>query len=128
MEVGIVALCRGLSLEYAHESTSDRDRSLFVGRQDYRQCARNRAAPYVRIGHGRITITFRSLGASRWPENQQVELALRAAARARAVLAQGTQRALRRRTARAIVVVYEDSSLVRGCAVVGRWECVVPVP
>jgi hypothetical protein len=84
--------------------------------------------PYVRIGQGRITITFRSLGASRWPENQQVELALRAAATARAVLAQGTQRALRRRTARAIVVVYEDSSLVRGCAVVARWECVVPVP
>lgn len=84
--------------------------------------------PYVRIGHGRITITFRSLGASRWPENQQVALALRAAEAARAVLATGSQRALRRRSARAIVVVYEDSSLVRGCAVVARWECVVPVP
>jgi hypothetical protein len=84
--------------------------------------------PYVRIGHGRITITFRSLGASRWPENQQVELALRAAETARAVLAKGSQRAVRRRTARAIVVVYEDSSVVRGCVVVARWECVVPVP
>jgi len=85
-------------------------------------------APHIRIGQGRITITFRSLGASRWPENQQIELALRAAETARAVLAQGSKRALRRRAARAIVVVYEDSTLVRGCAVVGRWECVVPVP
>jgi len=84
--------------------------------------------PYIRIGHGRITIVFRSLGASRWPENQQVELALRAAETARGVLAKGSQRGVRRRTARAIVVVYEDSSLVHGCAVVGRWECVVPVP
>jgi hypothetical protein len=34
-------------------------------------------APYIRIGHRRITLTFRSIGASRWPENQQMELALR---------------------------------------------------
>jgi len=85
-------------------------------------------APHIRIGHGRITITFRSLGASRWPENQQIELALRAAGTARAAIAQSSQRAVRRRTARAIVVVYEDAALVRGCAVVARWECVVPVP
>lgn len=84
--------------------------------------------PHIRIGRGRITVAFRGIGASRWSEKQQIELALRAAETARAVLAQGSQRALRRRAARAIVVVYEDSSLLRGCAVVARWECVVPVP
>jgi hypothetical protein len=83
-------------------------------------------APYIRIGHRRITLTFRSIGASRWPENQQMELALRAAATARAVLAQNPRRGLRDPTTRAIVVVYEDASVVRGCAVVARWECVVP--
>ena len=85
-------------------------------------------APHVRIGHGRITMTFRDIGASRWSEKQQVELALRAAGTARGILAHDPRRALRERATRAIVVVYEDSSLARGCAVVGRWECVVPAP
>lgn len=83
-------------------------------------------APYIRIGHRRITLTFRGIGASGWPENQQMELALRAAGTARAVLAQNPRRGLRDPTTRAIVVVYEDASVVRGCAVVARWECVVP--
>ncbi|HET7186602.1 MAG TPA: hypothetical protein VFI52_00545 [Gemmatimonadaceae bacterium] len=85
-------------------------------------------APDCRIGHGRITLTFRRIGASRWPEEQQVEHALRAAEVARAVLASDSRRAVRERTTRAIVVVYEDATLVRGCAVVARWECVVPAP
>lgn len=85
-------------------------------------------APYIRIGHGRITLTFRGIGASRWSENQQMELALRAAGTTRAVLAQNPRRGLRDPTTRAIVVVHEDSSIVRGCAVVARWECVVPAP
>jgi hypothetical protein len=42
------------------------------------------------------------------------------------VLANDKRRAVRRRADRAIVVVYEDMTLVRGCEVVGRWECVVP--
>jgi hypothetical protein len=83
-------------------------------------------APYCQIGQGRITLTFRHLGASRWSENQQIEHALRAAATARAVLADDSRRAMRERATRAIVVVYEDATLVRGCAVVARWECVVP--
>lgn len=83
-------------------------------------------APDCRIGQGRITLTFRRLGASRWPENRQVEHALRAAAIARSTLAEDPRRAVRERATRAIAVVYEDATLVRGCAVVARWECVVP--
>lgn len=83
-------------------------------------------APDCRIGHGRITLTFRRLGASRWSEAQQIDYALRAADVARRVLSADSRRAVRQRAARAIVVVYEDATLVRGCAVVARWECVVP--
>lgn len=83
--------------------------------------------PNFRIDAGRITLTFRGVGASRWPEAQQIEYALRTATVARRVLADDTRRAVRGRATRAIVVVYEDSTLVRGCAVVSRWECVVPI-
>jgi hypothetical protein len=83
-------------------------------------------APDCRIGHGRITLTFRRLGASHWSEQQQIEFAFQAIAIARSVLANDKRRAVRRRADRAIVVVYEDMTLVRGCEVVGRWECVVP--
>jgi hypothetical protein len=85
-------------------------------------------APYCQIGHGRITVTFRRLGASRWSENRQVEHALRAAATTRAVLAGDSRRSVRERATRAIVIVYEDATLIRGCAVLARWECVVPAP
>jgi hypothetical protein len=30
--------------------------------------------------------------------------------------------------ARVTLTLYEDASLVRGCAVVARWQCVVPAP
>ena len=83
-------------------------------------------SPDVAIGQARITLTFRRLGASRWSESEQTELALKAAAVARNILSSGSRRLVRRRAARAIVVVYEDAKLVRGCAVVSRWECVVP--
>ena len=83
--------------------------------------------PDIRIGQGRITLTFRSLGASRWAESKQIEQALRIAVTARAVLAADTRRAVRRRALdRAIVVVFEDATLVKGCSVVGQWKCVVP--
>jgi hypothetical protein len=85
-------------------------------------------APDCQIGQGRITLTFRRLGASRWSENQQIEHAVRAAAAARTVLADEPRRAVRKSATRAIVVVYEDATLVRGCAVRSRWECVVPAP
>jgi hypothetical protein len=71
-------------------------------------------------------MTFRRLGASGWSKDQQIEYAIRAAAVARAVLADDHRRAVRRRVTRAIVVVYEDATLVQGCEVLARWECVVP--
>ena len=82
--------------------------------------------PDIRVGHLRLTITFRKLGATRWPEARQIEYALRAAEITRSVMAADKRRGVRYRSARAIVVVFEDASLVRGCAVVARWECVVP--
>jgi len=85
-------------------------------------------APDCRIGQGRIKLTFRRLGASRWPEAQQIEYALKVAGIARTVLSADSRRAVRERVTRAIVVVYEDATLLRGCAVVSRWECVVPAP
>jgi hypothetical protein len=82
--------------------------------------------PECWIGHGRTTITFRRLGATSWPEARQIEYALRVASVTREVLADDSRHAVRQRATRAIVVVYEDASLLRGCAVVARWECVVP--
>jgi hypothetical protein len=81
-----------------------------------------------RIGHGRITVTLRQLGASRWPEPHQVGYALRVAGIARGIIAGLSRRGVRRRGAKAIVVVYEDTSLAEGCAVTSKWECVVPAP
>ena len=83
-------------------------------------------APDCRIGQGRITVTFRRIGASRWSEEEQIEFALEASTIARTIIAGDHRRAIRRRANRAIVIVYEDITLVRGCEVVGRWECVVP--
>jgi hypothetical protein len=83
-------------------------------------------APQCQIGQGRITLTFRRLGASRWSEDRQMEHALQVAAVARRVLADDPRGAVRERGSRAIVVVYEDATVVRGCAVLARWECVVP--
>ena len=85
-------------------------------------------APDCRIGQGRITVTFRRIGASRWSEEEQIEFALEVATIARTVIAGDHRRAVQRRANRAIVVVYEDTTLVRGCEAVARWECVVPVP
>jgi hypothetical protein len=82
--------------------------------------------PDCRIGQGRVYITFRSIGASRWSEQRQMEHALKAAAIARAVFASDQRTAVRRRAGRAIVVVYEDASSLRGCSVTAKWECVVP--
>ena len=82
--------------------------------------------PEIRIGQWRLTITFRRLGASRWPEAQQMDFAFRAAELARATLAAHKRSAVRGRAARAIVVAYEDAANVRGCAVTARWECAIP--
>ena len=82
--------------------------------------------PDCRIEHGRATLTFRRLGATRWPEAQQIDYAVRAVNVARAVLADDRRRQVRRAAKWATVVVYEDATSVDGCAVVARWECVVP--
>jgi hypothetical protein len=84
------------------------------------------SVPECRVVHGRVTLTFRRLGAARWPEAQQIELALRVVEAARVVLAGDTRWQLRRGATRAIVVIYEDSSVVQGCAATARWECAVP--
>ena len=81
--------------------------------------------PECRIGQWRITLTFRGLGATRWTEHEQIEFALEKSAIARAVLAADRRRAMRARATRAIEVIYEDATALRGCAVVARWECVV---
>jgi hypothetical protein len=82
--------------------------------------------PECRIHNGRTTLTFRRLGGTRWAEAQQMEFALRAASVARAVLADDRRGQLRRSAMRAIGVAFEDATAVNGCAVVARWECVVP--
>ena len=84
------------------------------------------SVPECRVVHGRVTLSFRRLGAARWPEAQQIELALRVVEAARVVLAGDTRWQLRRGATRAIVVIYEDSSVVQGCAATARWECAVP--
>ena len=81
--------------------------------------------PECRIGQWRITLTFRGLGATRWTEHEQIEFALEKSAIARSLLAADHRRAMRARAARAIEVIYEDATALRGCAVVARWECVV---
>ena len=83
-------------------------------------------APDCQILAGRMTLTLRRLGASAWPADRQAEYALRVAATARAVLIDDPRADVRKRADRAIVVVFEDTAVVRGCAVVARWECVVP--
>jgi 2-polyprenyl-6-methoxyphenol hydroxylase-like FAD-dependent oxidoreductase len=45
---------------------------------------------------------------------------------ARVILANDARRGIRRRSTRAIVVVYEDAMIARGCEVLARWECIVP--
>jgi hypothetical protein len=83
-------------------------------------------APEVVVG-ARIRIIFRSIGASRWPEAQQVDYALQVAEVARRSLSTDSRRLARRRAGtRAVVVIFEDVSLRRGCSLTSRWECVVP--
>ena len=78
------------------------------------------------VTHGRFTITFRRLGATRWTEPQQLEYAFRAVDAARAAFAEDSRRNVKRGARWATVVAFEDSTTVNGCAIVARWECVVP--
>jgi hypothetical protein len=55
-----------------------------------------------------------------------MDLVRRAVAVTRAVLADDERRQLRKSAPKAIVVAFEDSTLVDGCPVTTRWECTVP--
>ena len=90
------------------------------------EALRIEVAPDCRLRQGRTTITFRHLGASHWPAQRQIEYALHASSIARREFAVDPRRIIRDRARRAIVVVFEDATLDRGCAVTSRWECVVP--
>ena len=82
--------------------------------------------PDCRIGRGRITVAFRQMGASRWPEDEKLEYALHVAEVARSVLAADSRRLVRRRGNRAVVVLFDDAFLDGGCDVASRWQCIVP--
>jgi hypothetical protein len=82
--------------------------------------------PDCHVFHGRTVITFRRLGAARWPEAQQMEFALRVATVTRAVLADDERRQLRKGATRAITIAFKDSAVLDGCEVMARWECTVP--
>ena len=84
-------------------------------------------SPDCRIVNGRTVLTFRRLDAVRWPEAQQMEFALRVAAVARVVLAEHPRAQLRRGATRAIVIALKDATVLRGCEVTRRWECIVPM-
>jgi len=83
-------------------------------------------APECKIGRGRITLIFRQTGASHWPEADRIDYAIRVAAAARSILDSDTRKRVRRRVSRAVVIIYEDSTLDRGCDVRSRWQCIVP--
>lgn len=81
--------------------------------------------PECKVGHGRIRVTFKNVGASRWTEAQRIQYSLQVADVARMILADDHRRMVRRRARRAIVVVYDDIALEQGCEVRSNWECVV---
>ena len=83
-------------------------------------------APDVKIGRGRITLTFRQTGASHWSQEDRLTYALRVAAAARSILYADSRKAVRKRSNRAVVVIYEDSTLDQGCDVRSQWQCIVP--
>lgn len=86
-----------------------------------------RSMPDIKIGRGRVTITMRQTGASRWTEAEKMDHAMSVAEVARSILSGNSRRGVRRRAKRAIVVVYEDSMLVNGCDTSARWQCIIPV-
>ena len=85
-----------------------------------------RATPEYRIGQGRITLIFRQLGASKWPPDERIEYAFHVASVARNVFAQDRRYLVRRRATKAVVVIFDDVDLERGCDVEARWKCIVP--
>jgi len=78
------------------------------------------------IGQGRLCITLRSAGATRWEPTVQVARALDMAAVARGTLAADRRAAVRRHARHAVVVRFEDAMVAEGCQVRATWECIVP--
>jgi hypothetical protein len=83
-------------------------------------------APDCKIGRGRITLSFRQTGASHWTQEARLAYAFRVAATARSILDADSRRAVRKRSKRAVVVIYEDTNLDQGCDVTSKWQCIVP--
>ena len=84
--------------------------------------------PQCTIGAGRISITFRNIGASGWADEARLQHAVGAAAIARSHLSTDSRADVRARSTRAIVVAYDEATTVAGIAVTHRSEYVVPVP
>ena len=78
------------------------------------------------FGAGRVYLTLRSVGATRWDGATQLARALEMAATVREMLATDPRPGVRVHASHAIVVHYEDVGLARGCEVRAEWECVVP--
>ncbi|HEX6575386.1 MAG TPA: hypothetical protein VF042_10500 [Gemmatimonadaceae bacterium] len=79
-----------------------------------------------RVARGRITLIFKQVGATTWSDSEKFNQAFRAAELARAVLDADTRRLVRRKSKRAVVVIYEDRMMTHGCDVTARWQCIVP--
>lgn len=78
------------------------------------------------FGAGRVYLSLRGAGATRWGLDAQLARALEMAAAARSVLAGDARAAVRVHAQHAIVVRYEDATMAAGCDVRAQWECVVP--
>ena len=79
-----------------------------------------------RLGAGRVYLTLRGVGATRWDYAEQMRRALEMAALARAILAGDPREPVRVHSHHAITVKYEDVGVAEGCEVRATWECVVP--
>ena len=79
-----------------------------------------------RLGAGRVYLTLRGVGATRWEPSSQLARALEMARAARAVLASDARAPVRAHVQHAVVVQYEDVGVAEGCEVRAQWECVVP--
>jgi hypothetical protein len=80
------------------------------------------------LGVGRVYLSLRGAGATRWGAEVQLARALEMAAVARGVLAADARAPVRVHAQHAIVVRYEDAVVAAGCDVRAQWECIVPTP
>jgi len=81
-----------------------------------------------RLGAGRVYLTLRAAGATRWDAATQLARALEMASAARAILAADDRAPVRAHARHAIVVRYEDATVAEGCEVRAAWECIVTAP